>query len=86
MVYSQSTYLCKLLLFYHELSNFGDEILLKEGRNVTPDFSNPERQTQDDNIMNNWVLLYEFYWFNFLNKSIVGILTDLPEWYLNAML
>ena len=37
---------------------------------VIPDFSNPESRTQDDNFINNWVLLYGFYWFNFLSKSI----------------
>ena len=60
MMYSQSTYLCKLLLFYHEHSNLGDEILLG-GRNVRPDFSNIDWSTQDDNVIHNWVSLYWFY-------------------------
>jgi len=33
-----------------ELSNFEDEILLKEGRNVTSEFSNSESRTQDDTL------------------------------------
>jgi len=42
----------------------------KGGRNVTPGFSNSEFRTQDDNLMNSWVLLYWFYRLNFLNRSI----------------
>ena len=60
MVYLQSLSLYELCLFHFEFLNFEDEILLKEGRNVTPGFSNPEWWTQDDDVMKNSVLLYWF--------------------------
>jgi len=58
MVYFQFIYLYQLHVIYHELLNFEDEILLKEGRNVTPGFLNSEPRTQDDNIMKILGLLY----------------------------
>jgi len=52
-------------LFYLELSNFEDEILLKEGKNVTPGFSNSESRIQDDNFMNSWAVFDWFYRLTF---------------------
>ena len=45
-------------LFYHELSKFDDEILLKGGENIRPRISNPELITQVANFITNYVLLY----------------------------
>jgi len=35
-------------LFYHELSNFEDEILLKKARNVTPDGDQATNESKDE--------------------------------------
>jgi len=45
-----------------ELSNFEDEILFEEGRNVTSGFSNSESRTQDNTP--------EFYYTNFTNLIV----------------
>ena len=54
-----------LVFILHWTLKFRGRNSFKEGRNVTPEFSNSKSRTRDDNFLNSWVLLYWFYRLNF---------------------